>query len=652
MHIERLELANFRCFGPDTTSIDLRPDLTALIGDNGTGKTAVFQALQRLFGVTADQRRVRKQDFHIPCDEADRPASRTLTLEAIIAFPELDEDGDAPAIPEFFRHMAADDEGNLKCRLRLQATWTDDGTLDGNIEESYCAIQTFGDFDEGDIQQLRGTDRSRIQLFYIPATRDGASQVAAFVRGRLWRAINWSTTVRDSLASAGNEVNEAFSTEVAISAIGQAVTERWQQLYSAGTDTSPIFRPVDTRWQEFIRKVEVVFHPTEDGQDRALDDLSDGQRSLFHLAMAAATLDIEAQLASEDAPGGFVENGVPLPVLTIVAVEEPENNLAPFYLSRIIKQVQEIAARSNAQAMISSHSPSIMSRVSPTSVRHFRLDIASRTSRIRQIVLPIGDEDASKFVREAVRAYPELYFARFVILGEGATEEVVLPLLAKARGFPIDRSFVAVVPLGGRHVNHLWRLLVGLEVPYATLLDLDWGRSGGGYGRIKTTCEQLLSAGVSGEALFKNTLSPNGPEQNIANFDGHSPDDIQGIRSWVRWLSQFQVYFCDPLDLDFTMLQAYSAAYQELDDGMRGPAARGEPRDSVLGTDGCPEFYDASYDEPLKWYRYLFLGRGKPSTHVRVLSKIEPDQLAATIPEPLNSLLISVQRIIEQAAAR
>ena len=62
--------------------------------------------------------------------------------------------------------------------------------------------------------------------------------------------------------------------------------------------------------------------------------------------------------------------------------------------------------------------------------------------------------EALKFVREAVRTYPELYFARFTVLGEGASVEVVLPQLADALGFAIDRSFVAVVPLGGRHVNH------------------------------------------------------------------------------------------------------------------------------------------------------------------------------------------------------
>ncbi|WP_061291895.1 ATP-dependent nuclease [Azotobacter vinelandii] len=652
MHIERLVLENFRCFGPQQTQVVLGTGLIAFVGDNGTGKTALMQALQRMFGVTSEQRRLHKQDFHIPCDEAERPAARTLAIEAIVAFPELDADDDSPAVPAFFKNMAAEENGNLKVRLRLQATWSDDGTLDGAIEESYCAVQTFGDFEESDLQQLRGTDRSRIQLIYIPATRDGASQVTSFVRGRLWRAINWSQEVKDSLTGAGAEVNQAFSDEAAVSTISTAVTQRWRQLHSAGTDATPIFRPVDTRWQEFIRRVEVVFHPAEDGHDRALEDLSDGQRSLFHMAMVAATLDIEARLAGDDEPEGFTEAGVPLPALSIVALEEPENNLAPFYLSRIIKQVEEIATGCNAQAIVSSHSPSILARVDPSGVRHFRLNLHSRCTEVRQISLPAGDEDASKFIREAVRAYPELYFARYVILGEGATEEVVLPLLAKAMDFPIDRSFVAVVPLGGRHVNHLWRLLTDLQVPYSTLLDLDWGRSGGGYGRVKTVCEQLLSVGYTPQQIFGANLSPEGPSRNLADIAAADSADITSLRGWTAWLEQFRVYFSDPLDLDFTMLAAYPAAYRALDAGMRGPSGRGDPREAVLGDEGAPAFYDATVDDALRWYRFLFLGRGKPSTHVRVLSRLTQVDLATAMPQPLQRMLANVRDVLERAAAR
>ncbi|MFN3077381.1 MAG: AAA family ATPase [Alphaproteobacteria bacterium] len=164
MFIERLTLINFRCFGPKATTIDLTSGLTAFIGANGAGKTAVMQALQRMFGITGDQRRPRRQDFHVPAGESGAPRERHLVLEAILAFPELDVGGaDAVAIPEFFHQMCADNAGRLKCRLRLEATWTDDGSLDGTIEQKYRAVHTFGDdFIDANCTEIKAIDLGRI----------------------------------------------------------------------------------------------------------------------------------------------------------------------------------------------------------------------------------------------------------------------------------------------------------------------------------------------------------------------------------------------------------------------------------------------------------------------------------------------------------
>ena len=231
MFIERLSLTNFRCFGPEATTVELTSGLTTFVGVNGAGKTALMQALQRLFGVTGEQRRLRRQDFHVPSTELVAPPQRSFVLEAIIAFPELDADGaDGAAIPEFFHQMAAEEAGKLKCRLRLEATWTDDGSLDGAIEQKYWAVRTFGAFTDTDCTELKATDRARIQMIYVPATRDGASQVTAFLRGRLWRAINWSQEVRDTFTNAGSALNGAFAGEPAVDVIAAAVTQRWQEV--------------------------------------------------------------------------------------------------------------------------------------------------------------------------------------------------------------------------------------------------------------------------------------------------------------------------------------------------------------------------------------------------------------------------------------
>lgn len=655
MLIESVKLTNFRSFGPDGQKITLDHMLTTLIGANGTGKTAVLQALQRLFGVTSEQRIISRQDFHIPTSEIHAPDIRTLSLEAIIAFPELDDDqGDHSAIPEFFRSMSiADENGRLKCRLRLDAQWDDDGTIDGYVTSQFHAITCWDNDepDDSDFHKVRPSDRAKIQLIYIPAIRSATAQVSSFLKGRLWKAINWSSQVRASFAEKAHELNSAFEGESAIDAITGKLTQRWQQLHSAGTDSTPKFRPVDVRFEEFVRKVDVLLHPDESGRDRSVEELSDGQSSLFHIAMTSATLDVEREIRLDSRRSAFLYDDLPLPSLTLLALEEPENNLSPHYLSRIVSQLNELTGNIHAQAIISSHSSSILARIDPTQIRHFRLDVTSKNTIVKALTLPKEDNDAAKYIQQAVRAWPELYFAKVVVLGEGASEEILLPAVAGAMVIPIDRSFVAMVPLGGRHVNHMWRLLYDLQIPFITLLDLDWGRHGGGWGRIKNIIAQMINFGIAPQNIFKE-VNPSGYEQNLLAFDTFPHDNRTHIDSWVDFLRRFNIFFSSPLDIDYSMLKAFSGYYQvPPEENASGPSLIGDPRDAVLGSEGIHALYADDF-HVLRWYRYLFLGRGKPSTHIRVLSQIPSDQLAQNAPDELKALVQTLQHHLENQGSQ
>ena len=653
LYIRHLVLQNFRCFGSERVAIDLAPGLTALIGANGSGKTAVFHALLRLFGVTNDTRRVRRGDFHVPNAETSPAQQRSLVVEAILEFPELSA-GNAvgTAVPEFFRHMAAEASGVLRCRIRLDATWEEDGSAEGAVEERRRVVTTFEEqFQESDCVNLTAVDRARVQCIYVPALRDGASQVTAFLRGRLWRAVQWSSGTRSAHHEAGEALRGAFAAEPGVAAIELALATRWAELHAAGTETQPLLRPMDDRFDTFVRRSEMVFHPGDAGRDRGVEDLSDGQRSLLHLALVATTLDVERALPTFD-PTHFDAEAVAPPALTVIAVEEPENTLRPFYLARIVRQLQDLSQGESGQALVSSHSASMLSRIPPSDVRHFSTNAADRTSTVRPIRLPEGDEDASKFVREAVHIFPELYFARFVVLGEGSTEEVVLPRVADAMGLPVDRSFVAIVPLGGRHVNHLWRLLSDLGIPHVTLLDLDLGRWGGGWGRIKTAYQELLEIGLSPTDLFGTDLSGAALDDHLKAIGGRANSDRAGLQTAVTQLRSFGVFFSEPLDLDWSMLRAFPAAYMTLADDMAGPSQTGDAKAAALGDRSTPALYSPADDESFRWYRYLFIGRGKPSTHVRVLRAIDDVVLRDAAPEAMRALLsYAAERVAVPAAS-
>ena len=483
MYIESLVLQNFQCFGAQRTVIALDPGLTPFIGSNGAGKTAACQALQRLFGITGDERTVRIDDFHVPAGETEAPPSRSLVIEAILAFPELgDDDGQGKdVVPEFFHRMAADDHGTLKCRIVLEATWEADGTVDGDLSAKLWVVHTFNEtYGDDDRTVLPGAERARIQMIYVPASRDGARQVTAFLRGRLSRAARWSEELRELVAVSAKQVSDRFHSEGATDTVEKALTQRWQELHGAGTHATPRFQPLEPDVTRLLRDTELLFEPDHAGTGRSARRLSDGQRSLLHMALTTAALDIETQVADGGSGSTFDMTSAYLPTLTLVAIEEPENNLAPFYLSRIVGQVLQVCRGPRAQAVLVSHCASVLNRIDPASIRYFRLDTTTGTATVRAITLPDDATEAGKYVREAVRAHPELYFAQFVVLGEGDTEELIIPRIAQARGIKLDPSFVAMVPLGGRHTNHFWKLLTDLHIPFATMLDLDYGRAGAG----------------------------------------------------------------------------------------------------------------------------------------------------------------------------
>lgn len=636
MYLEAVTIRNFQSFGPNPTTLTFSRRLTAFLGANAAGKTAACQALLRIFSVVAEQRQVRAEDFHVPHDEITVPASRTLSVEALFAFPELNS-GHVPAgtpagVPEFFAQMTADYNGVLKLRIVLEASWVDDGSVNGTVEASrrvvYTTEKSYGD----KWVELHAADRSRIQMVYVPATRDGVRQVGAFLRGRVWSAALWSDPFREHVDIAASDLVDAFQQEDVVRTVTNAIAGRWQSLHHLGLDQNPRLQPMSGDVGDLVTGAEMFFEPSVTGRPRPARELSDGQQSLLHIALTAAALDLEAAIATGSHDDVFDMSTASLPTLTLLALEEPENNLAPFYLSRVVQQLLDVAGSGRAQALISSHSASVMSRIKPERVRYFRLDQKARSTTVREVELPPKVSDAGKYVREAVRAHPELYFARFVVLGEGDSEELVIPKLAAARGLHIDQSFVAMVPLGGRHTNHFWKLLHQLDIPHATLLDLDYGREGGGKGRIKDVCDQLESVGIDPYAGINGYASA----ADLKNLQGSQ------IKTWLNHLEKWNVFFSFPLDLDMALLMAFERAYTtNLGEGAKGPKDT-DAKDAVLGDKkvrpNVQMWNGARADELLRWYRYLFLTHSKPSTHLRAITQLTEAELLKP-PQSLNRLL-------------
>lgn len=651
MHIESMTLAGFRCFGPAPITVFFSSGITTLVGPNAAGKTALLQALSKLFGISNAQRTVQPSDFHLGVeDDPDDREIKNLFIEVSIGWPELVDGTATPeTIAPAFRHMLINREGEAPiCRLRLEAQWEPDGTAEGVVTQKLCWVDTLEEKpSENKCCPVSPADRGLIQLYYTPASRDAAAQVrttTGALAARLLRAIEWSSDTEDAIQEATGRIASAFESEASIAAIGEALQNRWSELHDEVVDTSPKFSLTSRQFEEVVRKIAVIFEQGPNGQERDLNVLSDGQQSLFYFALAAAIFDMERAIINKKVEG-FLGDNIRIPALTLLALEEPENHLSPYFLARIIKQVRSLTDVGSAQAIITSHSPAVLSRVNPCEVRYCRCDSDTRVSTVKEIALPDDTDEAAKFVRGAMLAYPELYFARFVLLVEGDSERIVLPRLAESLDLLIDPAFVAIVPLGGRHVQYFWHLLAQLGIPYATLLDLDLGRQGGGFGRIKTSIEKLIGIGVPKDNLLELASGEILSDAEFAEMHTwNRAKQLNSLKAWVDDLKSHGVYFSAPLDLDLSMLKAFPEAYQKIIPDGGGPRMDIDKAMNVaLGTAGRGHslytgLYKA-YPDLFPEYRYHFLTHSKPATHLAALTHIKKKKLKKDMPPVLKEVL-------------
>ncbi|CAK0082318.1 recombination protein F [Burkholderia pseudomallei] len=644
MKLVRLRLFNFRSFGSDFAEIEL-DDMTFLLGPNGTGKTAVLQALARMFSLDPSQRKVSRSDFHVPVDEApeDAPDERELWIEADFEFPELNEDDageeELPAVPGNFAHMQLlAEDGPVQVRFRLKATIDQDG----DIEESFTYVTKVGE-DGSPLEESRVSkqDRNAIQVHYLPARRDPADHIsysANALLGRALRSADWSTE-REQISVLTGQISESLTGNAAIEGIAEALTGQWGDLHKGAYYASPSVSFARNEIENLLRHLSVGFSPGHGESVVDFSRLSDGQQSLLYVSLVLAMHSIGGKVLSGEIGTAFDIDKLRPAVFTLIAIEEPENSLSPHYLGRVVRALTAFARDQDAQALVATHSPALLRRVPPESVRYLRLS-QSRKTIVKRIELP-EEESAQKFVREGVQAFPELYFSRLVVLGEGDSEEIVLPRLLAARGILADDASVSVVPLGGRHVNHFWRLLHGLGIPHVTLLDLDLARYQGGWGRIQYAANQLLKyADVSGNDLTQEQID------GIPKWD-----DDQGILldddGWIERLENFGVFFSAPLDLDFLMMTTYPDAYLIEAGDLEKPDE--ETIKSVLGKkhDVLGGQYSEEEQSYFDAYHAKFKLGSKPTWHIRAMSSMDDQELVDEMPEVLERMFDRVESALE-----
>ena len=130
MHLTSITITNFRCFGDgdNTFELPLKAGLTALVGENETGKTAVIDALRFALGTT-DQEwyRLEDRDFY--------KADTSREIKIVCKFEELNDD-DRRA---FVECLTYEDGGKA---VALYVHWTAKSTGETPKGKPYRRVET------------------------------------------------------------------------------------------------------------------------------------------------------------------------------------------------------------------------------------------------------------------------------------------------------------------------------------------------------------------------------------------------------------------------------------------------------------------------------------------------------------------------------
>src|SRR5690606_3234958 len=141
----------------------------------------------------------------------------------------------------------------------------------------------------------------------------------------------------------------------------------WSGLHSGAFFTDPSIAFGSGDLESVLRQLTVSFAPSPAGSSLPFDRLSDGQKSLLYISLVLAWQSLTRDVL-DGREASFDQHRLRTPVHAVIALEEPENSLAPQYLGRFLRQRRKSAVHGDSQSLIATHSPALLRRVDPEGI--------------------------------------------------------------------------------------------------------------------------------------------------------------------------------------------------------------------------------------------------------------------------------------------
>ena len=476
MYLSELSIKNFRQFGScdPNFSVKFRNGVTALVGENDSGKTAVVDAIRYVL-LTRDMEfmRLQVEDFHIQADGKQATEIAIccklsgLTTSEKGAFAEyLTYDGqDIALYVHWFARRLSELPGTRRW-LDIAVRSGPEGSgpaLDAAVRQLLATayLRPLRDA-EREMSPGRGSRLSQI-LNNFPDMKKGApfdktappadaAQAAQLSLAGLSDYLRHLVDQHDGVGGAQKAINTDYLAPLSLS--GENLHGRIS-FAEGGSEAA--------RLRQILERLELDLLEGPDGKARGNYGL--GSNNLLFMACELLLL-------------GKEPDGLPL-----LLIEEPEAHLHPQRQLRLMEFLEAAAqptvhpVRRHVQVIVTTHSPNLTSKIP---LKNLVLLHHQRAFSLAEGETNLSENDYRFLQRFLDVTKANLFFARGLIVVEGDGESILLPTLARVLGRDLTEHGVSIVNVGGTGLRRYARILQRrdatkgvLAIPTACLADMD-----------------------------------------------------------------------------------------------------------------------------------------------------------------------------------
>ncbi len=434
MRLRELQIKNFRKISELT--INFPRGLSVIVGENNVGKTAVIDALRLLLFSSRDFEtlRLNEDDF--------KNGSDYLPIEVSCTFCDLKEEDEVN-----FQECLID-LGDGKFEIRFNAR------VEFNKHSRRSSVKMWGGETEGGMLPSKVYDF--ISSIYLRPLRDPESGLRPGRNSQVSRLIDSITEESDyeKFEGIAKNANEAIQKLEQVVAAKKDIND--QMLLIAGKELSQETELIFT---------DPTFHRIIAGLQPRVDELPFSLNGLGYnnLIFTSATL-------------GTLRRGDNYAYRSIL-IEEPEAHLHPHLQVLLLDYLAQVSAQNSGndvQVIASSHSPILASQAPIDSVvSMFETNGEIRVVSMCSLAIDEGLKKKLQRFLDATRG--ELFFAKRILMVEGISEALIIPLLAKHLGISLKKGAVTVLNVDGLNFNTFLPLFGDkrITVPIAILTDGD-----------------------------------------------------------------------------------------------------------------------------------------------------------------------------------